>query len=179
MIKRNFMTSNTYWLWAASLVYVAGQTGIPQQRPHDWCRSWPRLHSEQKDQKCTIGAVQLHPGLVATHFLHFSVIFIYFSLSIYIMIYFQSLHVSLLGTVVGEKEKTSNTVNVRTRDNKVHGERSVNECIERLKQLKASRSRNAEEEFWAFSNVLLSACPSHNSTSSLVTLKGHVVGISF
>ncbi|KAK6312660.1 hypothetical protein J4Q44_G00160070 [Coregonus suidteri] len=49
--------------------------------------------------------------------------------------------------VVGEKEKTSETVNVRTRDNKVHGERSVNECMERLQQLKASRSRNAEEEF--------------------------------
>uniref|UniRef100_A0A4W6EQQ9 threonine--tRNA ligase n=1 Tax=Lates calcarifer TaxID=8187 RepID=A0A4W6EQQ9_LATCA len=49
--------------------------------------------------------------------------------------------------VVGEKEKTSNTVNVRTRDNKVHGERTVEECIERLKQLKSSRSRNAEEEF--------------------------------
>ncbi|XP_008286368.1 threonine--tRNA ligase 1, cytoplasmic [Stegastes partitus] len=49
--------------------------------------------------------------------------------------------------VVGEKEKTSNTVNVRTRDNKVHGERSVEECIERLKQLKTSRSLNAEEEF--------------------------------
>lgn len=49
--------------------------------------------------------------------------------------------------VVGEKEKTSNTVNVRTRDNKVHGERSVEECIERLKQLKNSKSRNAEEEF--------------------------------
>lgn len=49
--------------------------------------------------------------------------------------------------VVGEKEKTSNTVNVRTRDNKVHGERTVEDCMERLKQLKASRSRNAEEEF--------------------------------
>ncbi|CAF94519.1 unnamed protein product, partial [Tetraodon nigroviridis] len=49
--------------------------------------------------------------------------------------------------VVGEKEKTSNTVNVRTRDNKVHGERTVEECIQRLKQLKNSRSRNAEEEF--------------------------------
>ncbi|KAM7391270.1 hypothetical protein PAMP_021970 [Pampus punctatissimus] len=49
--------------------------------------------------------------------------------------------------VVGEKEKTSNTVNVRTRDNKVHGERSVEECIQRLKELKASRSRNAEEDF--------------------------------
>ncbi|XP_061585541.1 threonine--tRNA ligase 1, cytoplasmic [Cololabis saira] len=49
--------------------------------------------------------------------------------------------------VVGEKEKTSNTVNVRTRDNKVHGERSVDECVARLQQLKSSRSRNAEEEF--------------------------------
>ncbi|XP_054895836.1 threonine--tRNA ligase 1, cytoplasmic [Poeciliopsis prolifica] len=49
--------------------------------------------------------------------------------------------------VVGEKERTSNTVNVRTRDNKVHGECSVEECINRLKELKASRSKNAEEEF--------------------------------
>lgn len=49
--------------------------------------------------------------------------------------------------VVGEKEKTSETVNVRTRDNKVHGERCVHECMKRLQQLKASRSRNAEEEF--------------------------------
>ncbi|KAL0979948.1 hypothetical protein UPYG_G00191940 [Umbra pygmaea] len=49
--------------------------------------------------------------------------------------------------VVGEKEKSSETVNVRTRDNKVHGERSIQECMERLQQLKASRSRNAEEEF--------------------------------
>jgi len=49
--------------------------------------------------------------------------------------------------VLGEKEKASETVNVRTRDNKVHGERSVQECMERLQQLKALRSRNAEEEF--------------------------------
>ncbi|KAK1143072.1 threonine--tRNA ligase 1, cytoplasmic, partial [Acipenser oxyrinchus oxyrinchus] len=49
--------------------------------------------------------------------------------------------------VVGEKEKSSNTVNVRTRDNKVHGERTLSECIERLQQLKVSRTRNAEEEF--------------------------------
>uniref|UniRef100_A0A668ARP9 threonine--tRNA ligase n=1 Tax=Myripristis murdjan TaxID=586833 RepID=A0A668ARP9_9TELE len=49
--------------------------------------------------------------------------------------------------VVGEKEKTSDTVNVRTRDNKVHGECSVKDCIERLQQLKSCRSRNAEEEF--------------------------------
>ncbi|XP_062307171.1 threonine--tRNA ligase 1, cytoplasmic isoform X1 [Osmerus eperlanus] len=49
--------------------------------------------------------------------------------------------------VVGEKEKTSETVNVRTRDNKVHGERSVQECMKRLQELKAARSRMAEEEF--------------------------------
>ncbi|CAH0550339.1 unnamed protein product [Brassicogethes aeneus] len=34
--------------------------------------------------------------------------------------------------VVGEKEKSSHTVNVRTRDNKVHGEISVDELIEKL-----------------------------------------------
>uniref|UniRef100_A0A8D0KED3 threonine--tRNA ligase n=1 Tax=Salvator merianae TaxID=96440 RepID=A0A8D0KED3_SALMN len=49
--------------------------------------------------------------------------------------------------VVGEKEKASGTVNIRTRDNKVHGERTVAETVERLLQLKRSRSRNAEEEF--------------------------------
>lgn len=49
--------------------------------------------------------------------------------------------------VVGEKEKTSGTVNIRTRDNKVHGEHTVSETIERLQQLKQSRSKQAEEEF--------------------------------
>ncbi|XP_048854998.1 threonine--tRNA ligase 1, cytoplasmic [Brienomyrus brachyistius] len=49
--------------------------------------------------------------------------------------------------VVGEKEKSSDTVNVRTRDNKVHGERSLKACLERLQDLKASRTLNAEEEF--------------------------------
>uniref|UniRef100_F6S5E7 threonine--tRNA ligase n=1 Tax=Equus caballus TaxID=9796 RepID=F6S5E7_HORSE len=49
--------------------------------------------------------------------------------------------------VVGEKEKTSGTVNIRTRDNKVHGERTLSETIERLQQLKQSRSKQAEEEF--------------------------------
>ncbi|XP_021064467.1 threonine--tRNA ligase, cytoplasmic [Mus pahari] len=49
--------------------------------------------------------------------------------------------------VVGEKEKASGTVNIRTRDNKVHGERTVEETVERLQQLKQSRSKQAEEEF--------------------------------
>uniref|UniRef100_A0A673YDR8 threonine--tRNA ligase n=1 Tax=Salmo trutta TaxID=8032 RepID=A0A673YDR8_SALTR len=49
--------------------------------------------------------------------------------------------------VVGEKEKLTNSVNVRTRDNKVHGELSVSEVLARLTLLKESRCRNAEEEF--------------------------------
>ncbi|XP_042280534.1 threonine--tRNA ligase 1, cytoplasmic-like [Thunnus albacares] len=49
--------------------------------------------------------------------------------------------------VVGEKEKMTNSVNVRTRDNKVHGELSVAEVLARLTLLKQSRCQNAEEEF--------------------------------
>ncbi|XP_005521510.1 PREDICTED: threonine--tRNA ligase, cytoplasmic [Pseudopodoces humilis] len=49
--------------------------------------------------------------------------------------------------VVGEKEKANNAVNVRTRDNKIHGEISVSSAIEKLKKLKTSQIPNAEEEF--------------------------------
>ncbi|XP_059227671.1 threonine--tRNA ligase 2, cytoplasmic [Mustela nigripes] len=49
--------------------------------------------------------------------------------------------------VVGEKEKTNNAVNVRTRDNKIHGEVSVASAIDKLKNLKKSRTLNAEEDF--------------------------------
>lgn len=49
--------------------------------------------------------------------------------------------------VVGEKEKANNAVNIRTRDNKIHGETSVSSAIERLKNLKEARVLNAEEEF--------------------------------
>uniref|UniRef100_A0AAQ5YNL3 threonine--tRNA ligase n=1 Tax=Amphiprion ocellaris TaxID=80972 RepID=A0AAQ5YNL3_AMPOC len=49
--------------------------------------------------------------------------------------------------VVGEKEKMTNSVNVRTRDNKIHGELSVSEVMARLTLLKQSRCRSAEEEF--------------------------------
>ncbi|XP_025833433.1 threonine--tRNA ligase, cytoplasmic isoform X3 [Agrilus planipennis] len=38
--------------------------------------------------------------------------------------------------VVGEKERSSQTVNVRTRDNKVHGEVTVDELIEKFKNLR-------------------------------------------
>nr|KAF6279003.1 hypothetical protein mMyoMyo1_018762 [Myotis myotis] len=49
--------------------------------------------------------------------------------------------------VVGEKEKANNAVNVRTRDNRIHGEVSLASAIEKLKNLKKSRTLNAEEEF--------------------------------
>ncbi|KAM5291667.1 threonine--tRNA ligase 2, cytoplasmic [Ctenodactylus gundi] len=49
--------------------------------------------------------------------------------------------------VVGEKEKMNNAVNVRTRDNKVHGEISVTSVIDKLKNLKNARKLNAEEDF--------------------------------
>ncbi|XP_038170142.1 threonine--tRNA ligase 2, cytoplasmic [Arvicola amphibius] len=49
--------------------------------------------------------------------------------------------------VVGEKEKINNAVNVRTRDNKIHGEISIASLIEKLKNLKISRTLNAEEDF--------------------------------
>lgn len=50
--------------------------------------------------------------------------------------------------MVGEKEKSNNAVNVRTRDNRIHGEISVTSAIDKLKNLKLSRTLNAEEEFW-------------------------------
>ncbi|XP_064416679.1 threonine--tRNA ligase 1, cytoplasmic isoform X1 [Latimeria chalumnae] len=49
--------------------------------------------------------------------------------------------------VVGEKEKSNGTVNVRTRDNRQHGERRVEETIRRMKELRDTRTSNAEEKF--------------------------------
>ena len=49
--------------------------------------------------------------------------------------------------MVGEKEKTNDTVNVRTRDNKVHGERSVDDVIAKFKELASKRILNSEEEW--------------------------------
>lgn len=49
--------------------------------------------------------------------------------------------------MVGEKEQANGTVNVRTRDNKVHGEFSVEQVIKRFKELVESRELRAEEKF--------------------------------
>ena len=49
--------------------------------------------------------------------------------------------------MVGEKEESSNTVNVRTRDNKVHGEKSIDQVLEKFVYLAKERVRNSEDEF--------------------------------
>ncbi|XP_063238555.1 threonine--tRNA ligase 1, cytoplasmic isoform X3 [Bacillus rossius redtenbacheri] len=49
--------------------------------------------------------------------------------------------------VVGDKEKASGTVNVRTRDNIVHGEFSVGDTVQRFQALKHSQVINSEEKF--------------------------------
>jgi threonyl-tRNA synthetase len=49
--------------------------------------------------------------------------------------------------VVGEKEMTNKTVNVRTRDNKVHGEHSVDTVIACFQTLKDTRALDSENTF--------------------------------
>ncbi|KAL4613200.1 hypothetical protein GN956_G22273 [Arapaima gigas] len=49
--------------------------------------------------------------------------------------------------VVGEKERVTNSVNVRTRDNKVHGDMPVAEVMTRLRLLKQSCCCHAELKF--------------------------------
>ncbi|KAK2721840.1 threonine--tRNA ligase 1, cytoplasmic-like isoform X2 [Artemia franciscana] len=49
--------------------------------------------------------------------------------------------------VVGEREKASGTVNIRTRDNIVHGEQSVDEVINRFNRLAKERVKDSEVQF--------------------------------
>ena len=49
--------------------------------------------------------------------------------------------------VVGEKELNGKTVNVRTRDNHVHGEFSIPDLISRLNKLRSERTLRSEENF--------------------------------
>lgn len=53
----------------------------------------------------------------------------------------------VINLVVGEKEKAAGTVNVRTRDNKVHGEIGVDELIQKFQTFKETKARNCEENF--------------------------------
>jgi len=50
--------------------------------------------------------------------------------------------------VVGEKERSNKTVNVRTRDNKVHGEFTVDAVVEKFNNLRDDRVLKSEEYGW-------------------------------
>ena len=54
-------------------------------------------------------------------------------------------HLFVLIAVVGEKERENGTVNIRTRDNKVHGEKSIAQVKELFKELSEKRILNSEE----------------------------------
>lgn len=49
--------------------------------------------------------------------------------------------------VAGDKEKENGTINVRTRDNKQHGEISIDALVEKFKGFKSQRTLKAEDEF--------------------------------
>ena len=49
--------------------------------------------------------------------------------------------------VVGEKERTAGSANVRTRDNKVHGEFPINDISQRFAKLKQEKSKDSENDF--------------------------------
>lgn len=50
-------------------------------------------------------------------------------------------------SVVGEKEQQNGTVNVRTRDNKIHGEHPLAHVKDRFKYFTESKILDAEEKF--------------------------------
>jgi len=50
-------------------------------------------------------------------------------------------------SVVGEKEQQNETVNIRTRDNKVHGEHSISHVLQRFKHFTDDKVLDAEEKF--------------------------------
>ncbi|CAF2400450.1 unnamed protein product [Rotaria sp. Silwood2] len=49
--------------------------------------------------------------------------------------------------VVGQTEQANGTINIRTRDNKQHGEFSIDEVIKRFRELAETRTNHAEDEF--------------------------------
>jgi threonyl-tRNA synthetase len=51
--------------------------------------------------------------------------------------------------VVGEKEQANRTVNVRTRDNKVHGEFSLESVLQKFGTLATERVIKSEDYGWS------------------------------
>ena len=52
-------------------------------------------------------------------------------------------------SVVGEKEQSNRTVNVRTRDNKVHGEFTLEAVSAKFTELATERIIKSEEHGWS------------------------------
>merc|ERR1719153_2240617 len=65
--------------------------------------------------------------------------------------------------VVGQNEVANRTVNVRTRDNKVHGEFTLDSVLEKFSVLAAERIIKSEERGWGKEG---SEAPSEKSKSS-------------
>ena len=51
--------------------------------------------------------------------------------------------------MVGEKEMVNRTVNVRTRDNKVHGEFSLDAVLDKFREMDTQRILKSEEHGWS------------------------------
>ena len=52
-------------------------------------------------------------------------------------------------SVVGAKEMENRTVNVRTRDNKVHGEFTIEAVMDKFEELAEQRILRSEEHGWS------------------------------
>ena len=50
---------------------------------------------------------------------------------------------------MGEKEQSNRTVNVRTRDNKVHGEFTLDAVVAKFNELATERIIKSEEHGWS------------------------------
>ena len=50
---------------------------------------------------------------------------------------------------MGEKEQNNRTVNVRTRDNKVHGEHTLDAVLGKFRELAEDRILRSEEHGWS------------------------------
>lgn len=57
------------------------------------------------------------------------------------------IYLILIFLVVGEKELNAGTVNVRTRDNVVHGEILVDDLLKKFRIFKERKDKNCEENF--------------------------------
>ena len=75
--------------------------------------------------------------------------------------------------MVGEKERNNRTVNVRTRDNKVHGEFTLDALLDKFKELTDLRILKSEEYGWspAEEKVIKNICYKNILTKKISQIK--------